>query len=214
MGLNTWLVPWNEVGKGESPFVSVFNAIHIPYVDHLMNFVILTAALSSMNSGMYSVSRMLYSLSKEGYAPKSLGKLSKSKIPANALLVSTLFTWIGIGISYWSPDKVFSLLASIPGFTFLFVWALISLSHIYYRKKILATDPEKLKFKMWGYPWTSWIAIVALGILIVSIAFTPGQEIGVLTGLGAIVFFILMYMFFGKKRLNKSQPTPYDKLAK
>ncbi|MBX6395972.1 MAG: amino acid permease [Alicyclobacillaceae bacterium] len=196
------LVPWDTVGTGESPFVMVFRRIGLPMVDHVMNFVVLTAVLSSMNSGMYAVSRMLYSLAERGFAPTFFLALSGRRVPVRALLVSTIFLYVGVAIAYLWPKQVFNYLLSIPGFSFLFVWLLILCAHIGFRRRVPEDQLEKLSFRAWGYPYTTGLGILMLILVIGLIVFNAEQRIGIFTSFGAMVVMLILYAVSGRKTVR------------
>ncbi|CAB3394666.1 amino acid permease [Kyrpidia spormannii] len=200
------LVPWTTVGTGESPFVMVFRQVGVPFVDHVMNFVVLTAVLSSMNSGMYAVSRMLYSLGQQGYAPGWLMKLSGRRVPIRALLASTIFLWIGVGIAYEWPDQVFNYLMSIPGFSFLFVWLLILVAHVGFHRRVPKAELEKLPFHAWGYPVSTGLGILMLAVIIGLIMMSAEQRLGIWTSLGAMAVMLVGYGFVRRESRREVRP--------
>lgn len=141
------IYPWNSINPAKSPFVEVFAAVGIVAAASIINFVVLTSAASACNSGIFSTSRMVYSLAKENNAPKSMKKLTSHKVPSNALIFSAVVILISVILSYIMPEGVFVLITSISTFCFIFIWAIIVICHLKYRK----ANPElaaKSKFKM------------------------------------------------------------------
>jgi L-asparagine transporter-like permease len=116
------IVPWNEVGLGESPFVRVFETVGIPAAAGVMNFVVLTAALSSVNCNLYLMARMLFSLSRGGYAPASLGRLSKRGTPVAALLVSSAGMFAALFVDHWFHAKAYVYMLGSAFLGGIFVW--------------------------------------------------------------------------------------------
>lgn len=187
------LTPWNSFSSTESPFVQIMNRIKIPYSDSILNFIVLTAALSGLNSSMYSSSRMLNSLSREGQAPKLFLKNNKNGVPVYALGISSaalLFTAI---LSYFLPQKVFIILATSSGFLAMFNWLTISVTHYFYRKKTLREKPEKLKYKAPGYPYTSFIEMALILAVFATSPLYPGQISGLVSGIVLLAVLILCY---------------------
>lgn len=133
------LVPWNQLGNGTSPFVTVFQSLGVPYVADIMNFVMLTAVLSATNSGMYAASRMLYTQAMSGQAPRYFAKLSSQHVPVRALLVSTSFLYIGVVIAFFAQGQTFNYLMTIPGYSVILVWIMLALAHVVSRKGELDT---------------------------------------------------------------------------
>lgn len=194
-------IPWFEVGLGASPFVRVYQLLKIPAAADIMNFVVITAALSSMNSGLYTSSRMLYSLAEAGAAPKFLTRLGKkSRVPYLAVVGSTFFLYVGVIMYYLVPKTAFLYITGIGGFGFLFSWLIISLSQIYMRRRIVARDPSALKFKMPGYPYTSWMTVALITGVILTLPFVPGQRIGFISGLVWLGIVSLYWLVSCKKR--------------
>ncbi|OAT37058.1 D-serine/D-alanine/glycine transporter [Proteus myxofaciens] len=131
------VTPWRSILADKSPFVELFVLIGIPAAASLVNFVVLTAAASSANSGIFSTSRMLFGLSKEGEAPKQFSQLSKRSVPANGLLFTSLCLSCGIVLIYFIPDvmRVFTLVTTVSALLFMFIWSMILCSYLAYRKK-------------------------------------------------------------------------------
>ena len=135
------VVPWTQIQPGAStvtasPFVRVFQIVGIPAAAHIINFVVVTAAASSMNCNLYLVSRMLYSLARGGYAPAALGRVSSSATPIPALLVSAGGLTLALLISFISPSRAFVYLFGISLFGGLYTWLVIFITHLYFRRKL------------------------------------------------------------------------------
>ena len=169
------LLPWNQIGAKGSPFVHVFETIHIPGAEHLMNFVVLTATLSSLNTNLYLTTRMMFSLSRGGYAPAPIGTLSKSGVPLRALLVSTgglavaaLLTW------RFQGRDAFAFMIGVALFGALFVWLMIFVTHLFFRPAWLKSG-RALPIKMIGYPITSILGIIAMLAIMVTTYWAPDQ---------------------------------------
>ncbi|MCX5400486.1 amino acid permease [Streptomyces sp. NBC_00102] len=156
------VVKWTEFGAGVSPFVAAFAKIGIPAGAGIVNFVVLTAALSSCNSGMYSTGRMLRTLAEQGEAPKVFGRLSSSKTPALGVTVSMLFMGIGVVLNYVVPEKAFGYVTSVATACGIWTWLMISISHVRYRRAVEAGRLPASKFPAPGGSVLSWIAIVFL----------------------------------------------------
>lgn len=127
-------VPYGEVGLDESPFVTVFSGLGIPYAADVMNFVIITALLSAGNSGLYSCARMLFSLADEGHAPQAFRRLTRRGIPLTALSVSMVGGLASLLCSVMAAESVYLMLVSIAGFAVVGVWMSIFASHFFHRR--------------------------------------------------------------------------------
>lgn len=161
------IYPWNSINPDKSPFVQVFSAVGITAAASIVNFVVLTSAASACNSGIFSTSRMVYSLAKENNAPESMKKLTPNQVPSNAIIFSAAVIFISVILNYIMPEGVFVLITSISTFCFIFIWAIIVICHLRYRK----TNPElasRSKFKMPLYPIANYI-ILAFLIFVIGI---------------------------------------------
>jgi L-asparagine transporter-like permease len=129
----TVLQPWTQLGGGESPFVSVLGRLGIPAAAGVMNFVVLSAALSSSNANLYLISRTLFSLSRAGFVPPALGRVSRQGAPVNALLVSGLGLGAAALVCALWPSLAYKWLFGVALFGGLFVWLMIFVTHIAFR---------------------------------------------------------------------------------
>ena len=158
------ILPWNDEKLAASPFVSAFTQMGIPYADHIMNAVVLTAVLSCLNSGMYTASRMLFVLAARREAPPMLVQVTRRGVPANAILASSVIGFLCVIAAAVSPDTVFAFLLNSSGAVILFVYLLIAISQIVLRYR---TDPSKLRVKMWLFPVLSILTAVAIVAILV-----------------------------------------------
>ena len=153
------ILPWDSNVKGASPYVSALTAMGIPYADHVMNAVVLTAVLSCLNSGLYTASRMLFVLAARREAPVSFITVNHRGVPVVAILVSTVVGFLCVIAAAVSPDTVFAFLLNSSGAIILFVYLIIAVSQLVLRRR---TNPEDLKVKMWLYPFLTIATIVAM----------------------------------------------------
>ncbi|MBP2651733.1 MAG: D-serine/D-alanine/glycine transporter [Firmicutes bacterium] len=163
------IYPWTSISPDKSPFVQVFAAVGIVAAASIVNFVVLTSAASACNSGIFSTSRMVYSLAKENNAPESMKKLTSNQVPSNATMFSATVILISVILNYIMPEGVFVLITSISTFCFIFIWAIMVICHLRYRE----TNPglaAKSKFKMPFYPIANYIILAFLAFVIVVLA--------------------------------------------
>ena len=165
------VTPWREVMPGKSPFVELFLLAGIPAAASLINFVVLTSATSSANSGIFSTSRMLYGLAEEDHAPSAFKRLSKAAVPSRGLLFSCICLLGGATLVYVIPDLVtaFTLVTTLAAILFMFVWSLILAAYIAYRRK----RPElhaASKYKMPGGVFMCWVCLVFFAFVLVLLA--------------------------------------------
>ncbi|MEV0091563.1 amino acid permease [Streptomyces sp. NPDC050738] len=160
------LLPWDSAAVKESPYVAVLDSLDIKGAGTIMDIVVLTAVLSCLNSGLYTASRMAFSLGQRGDAPKSFATVNRGGVPAVAIWASVAFGFVAVGFNYVSPDTVFKFLLNSSGAVALFVWLVICLSQLRMRRKIERETPELLTVKMWLYPYLTY-ATIALILFVV-----------------------------------------------
>lgn len=195
-------VPWREVGLGESPFVRVFEAAHIPGAAEVMNFVVLTAALSSVNCNLYLTARMLFSLSRGGYAPVILGRLSKRGVPVLALLASSVGMVAALFLEHWFASSTYVYMLGAAFFGGIFVWFMIFVTHLAFRAHTAKQPSKPIRFAPGG-PWTSLFGIIALGTVLVSTWWVPGLRITLIAGVPWLLFISLCYLGWRRARLGR-----------
>lgn len=198
------VVPWNQIGnKLElSPFVRVFDAVHIPYAAGMMNFVVLTAALSAANCGLYLTSRMLFSLAHGGYAPSLLGKVTKRGTPVAALFFSSAGMVAAFFVNYWFPSNAYVYMLGVSFFGGIFVWLMVFVTHLAFRRRTAhwAHPPRRIAPRG---PWSSLFGLTALTVVLISTWWVPGLRITLTSGLPWLVFISLCYLGWRKARAGK-----------
>jgi len=191
------IYPWEEIGTKGSPFVLTFEKIGVPGAAGIINFVVLTAALSSCNSGIFSTARMLFNLAEHGEAPQNFGKVTKSGVPGVAVLASAGALLIGVVLNYIVPAKVFTWVTSIATFGAIWTWGIILLSQIRYRKTLKQSEVKSLKYRMPLFPFTSYIALAFLAFVIGLMAYNPDTRIALVIGPLFLVFLVAIYYIKG-----------------
>ncbi|AEW94307.1 putative proline permease [Streptantibioticus cattleyicolor NRRL 8057 = DSM 46488] len=161
------VVPWTEFSAGHSPFVVAFGKIGLPLGAGIVNFVVLTAALSSCNSGMYSTGRMLRDLSLNGQAPKVFNRLTASGTPLLGTTVSAALMLVGVWINYQWPSQAFTYVVAFATISGMWAWIMILCAQIRYRAKVNRGELPASDFRMPGAPVTSWVALAFIGVVIV-----------------------------------------------
>lgn len=161
------VVPWTEIEPGISPFAQALREMGYPSADLIMNGIVLVAVLSCLNSGIYITSRAMFGLAKNGDAPQSCVQLSRSRVPARAILIASLFSYGALAASVLSPDRVFNFLVSSSGAIMLLIYMVIAFAQLRLRARFEAENPALLQVKMWLYPYGTWAAIAGmLGVLV------------------------------------------------
>ena len=159
------LVPWDQLDPDTSPFVMMFQKLGIPAAASIINVVVITAAASSCNGGIFSTGRMLYSLGLQGQAPRMFGRLSAQHVPAAGIHVSAAVMLIGTVLNYFVPKQVFTWVTSISLVGTLWVWIIIMYSHMKYRSAVTEGRARAVAFRMPGAPIINWAVIVFLLIV-------------------------------------------------
>jgi GABA permease len=195
------ILPWNSAELAASPYVSAFRQMGIPYADHIMNAVVLTAVLSCLNSGLYTASRMLFVLAARREAPVGLMTVSASGVPRPAILFSSIIGFLCVIAAAVSPDRVFLFLLNSSGAVILFVYLLIAISQIRLRRQ---TPPEKLVVKMWLFPALSFVVVVAIIAVLAQMAFNPDTLTQLLLSL--LSWGVLLIIFFATRTLRNREP--------
>ncbi|MDR3596220.1 amino acid permease [Clostridium sp.] len=195
------IYPWNSISPDKSPFVQVFATVGIAAAASIVNFVVLTSAASACNSGIFSTSRMVYSLAKEDNAPESMKKLTSSQVPSNATVFSATVILISVILNYIMPEGVFVLITSISTFCFIFIWAIIVICHLKYRK----TNPElaaSSKFKMPLYPIINYIILAFFAFVIVTLALNNETRVALFVTPVWFIMLGVIYKILKSKKKN------------
>jgi GABA permease len=199
------ILPWNSTELGDSPYVSAMEEIGIPAAAEIMNFVVLTAVLSCLNSGLYTASRMLFVLAARNEAPARMLALSKRGVPMWSILASSVIGFACVIAAFVSPDAVFLFLLNSSGAIILFVYLLICLSQLRLRRMV---PPDRLKVKMWFYPVLTILTAAAIVGVLVSMfvrADTRSQLLLSLLAWGVVlVAYVLQRRAIGDAHLTES----------
>ena len=187
------VVPWFMLDGKISPFVQMFDSSGISGGAHILNFVALTAALSVYNSGLYSNSRMLFSLSRQKNAPKFLGSLSSTGVPRHGVLVSSAITFIAVIIVFFEPNFAFDYLISIALFAGLTNWCMILITHWKFRRSLSEKERGEIKFRFYGASFFSVLTLVFLGFIVFMMLNSDQYRIAILIGPVWILFLIMIY---------------------
>lgn len=197
------IVPWNQSGVGESPFLVVMNTINLPAANGIFNFIVLVAALSAMNSQLYITTRMLFSLSRAEQAPAVLGRVSKRGIPVYALSMSCIGIVVSIVLSIIYPEKSFAAMMSISVYGACFTWLMIFITHLFFRRQHAKTQ---LKFRMWGFPYTTLAGAVLMLALLISTVFTEFFRMTLLFGIPFTLLLVIVYFYHNRRSVTVSNP--------
>ncbi len=189
--------PWTYLNGDSSPFVGVFTLIGIPVAAGIINFVVMTSAASACNSGLFSTSRILHTLSKDGSAPKKVGRLNKRAVPSNALFLSAIVVSIGALLSKIIPEQAFTIVTTISAICFIWVWSIILIAHIKYKR----TRPElaeKSTFKAPLAPYINYAVLALFAFVLIIMLFAEATRLALL--LTPIWFITLLFLYNRKQK--------------
>ncbi|USK76247.1 amino acid permease [Peribacillus frigoritolerans] len=200
IGIMLIIVPWQAAGIDKSPFVKVMEILNVPGASGIMNFIILTAALSAMNSQLYASTRMIFSLSEQHQAPALFQKVSRKGVPLRALLISTLGIFLAAGVKVLLPDTSYAFMMGISMFGAILTWFMVFISHLYFRKRWEKSGGRKLPVKMYGFPYLTILGALLLFALTVSTWFTGPFKIVLQFGVPWLFFLCIVYLLMSKIR--------------
>ncbi|QRX84171.1 amino acid permease [Glaciimonas sp. PAMC28666] len=187
------IYPWNEIGVQGSPFVMTFERLGIKTAAGIINFVVLTAALSSCNGGIFSTGRMLFNLAQQGHAPRAFATTSANGVPRWAVLTSVIALLFGVLLNYLVPEKVFMWVTSISTFGAIWTWGVILVTQLRFRKSLSSSERKALAFKMPFWPYGSWIALAFLALVIGLMAYFPDTRVALIIGPLWLVLLTILY---------------------
>jgi amino acid transporter, AAT family len=156
------LVPWNSLSPSVSPFVFVFEKLGVPGAATIINLVVITAASSSCNSGLFSTGRMLWSLAQRGQSPRAFAALSRERVPAAGIHASAAVMLVGVVLNYTVPERVFTWVTSVALVGTFWTWGIILVSHRNYRLAVRAGKVPAAPFRMPGAPFANWVVLAFL----------------------------------------------------
>jgi len=188
-------VPWTTTGVkvvAQSPFVSVFQHSGIAHAAGIMNFVVISAALSSMNTNIYLCSRMLFSLSRGRYAPQRLGTLSRKGSPVAAIVISGACVLVAAGVSIFTPNA-YAFLLGVALFAAIIVWMFILVSHLSFRRHHLARD---LPVRMPLFPWMQYAGLLMLATILITMGLDTNLYVSWLYGVPWIILISAAYFIW------------------
>ncbi|MGE7603130.1 amino acid permease [Peribacillus sp. NPDC097675] len=191
------ITPWDQMTGKNSPFVMMFDRIGIPGAAGIIQFVVLTAALSSCNSGIFSTGRMLFNLAQQGESPKRFGRITKNGVPGTAIIVSAIVLLFGVYLNYMEAEKVFTYVTSVATFGALWTWGTILVTQICSRKKMSVEEKQGLTYKMPFFPLTSYFALAFLVFVMVVLGFSPDTRIALIVGPIWILLLVVLYYATG-----------------
>lgn len=210
------LLPWNAYSPGQSPFVTFFSKLGVPYIGSIMNIVVLTAALSSLNSGLYSTGRILRSMSMGGSAPAFMSKMSRNHVPYAGILATIGIYVIGVFLNYLVPSHVFEIVLNVAALGIITAWAFIMLCQLRLRQEIKKGNAADVPFKLPGAPFTSWLTLLFLFSVLVLMAFDYPNGTYTIAAIPVLALLLILGWFGVRKRVHdiaRSAPQDADILS-
>ena len=199
------IYPWDELGTQGSPFVVTFAKLGIPQAAGLINFVVITAALSSFNSTTFSGSRMLYSLSTKRQAPAGLQQLSKHGVPVRGVLVTMACLMLGVLLNYLVPERIFGMMMSILAFNTVWTWGMVLIAHWRFRRQQTTALPFQLRW----WPLSSVLCLAFLAFVLVMLGYSADTRVALYVGVAWVLLLTVAYKLFGvDRRLLAAQDVP------
>jgi L-asparagine transporter-like permease len=192
------IMPWNRAGVTESPFVTVFRSVNLPGAGSLMNFVVLTAALSGANAALYISSRMLFSLARSGWAPRALGRLSGNGTPTLALLVSSYGIVVALVLERWAPARAFEYILRGAFFGMMLSWIVTLAAHINFRRRLSAAESAAVPARS---PLGKWGSVIGLTAVLAAVGKTWwDSRVNLIAGLTFLLVLTILYFVLRSKK--------------
>ncbi|MFZ4834144.1 proline-specific permease ProY [Rouxiella sp. Mn2063] len=194
------IYPWNQVGNQGSPFVLTFQHLGITAAAGILNFVVITASLSAINSDVFGVGRMLHGLAEQGQAPKMFTKVSKNGIPWVSVVVMLAAMLVAVYLNYIMPENVFLVIASLATFATVWVWIMILFSQIGFRRSLSRQQAAELAFPLRGGVFTSVIGIIFLFFIIGLIGYFPDTRVALYAGIVWVLLLVVSYWIMQRRK--------------
>ncbi|WKU42656.1 amino acid permease [Streptomyces sp. VNUA116] len=160
--LLSMLMPWSSYSAGQSPFVTVLSRIGVPAAGDVMNLVVLTAAMSSLNSGLYSTGRILRSMAVSGSAPRFTARLSRTHVPYGGILLTSGMCVLGVGLNFVVPADAFEIVLNLAALGILATWGMIMICHLLFWRKTRGGTLTRPSYRLPGSPWTQLVTLAFL----------------------------------------------------
>jgi AAT family amino acid transporter/D-serine/D-alanine/glycine transporter len=185
--------------------VFLFEKIGIPGAASVVNFVVITAAASSCNSGIFSTGRMLYTLAQFGQAPRVFGRVNANHVPSTAVTFSAILMGVGVVLNYVVPEEAFVWITSVSLVSALWTWSIIMIAHLGYRKAVAAGRVRAVAFRMPGAPVINVLVVVFMIVVSALLALDPGTRVALYV---APIWFALLGVGYKYARNARSSVAP------
>jgi L-asparagine permease len=202
--LFTLVMPWTEYSSTESPFVTFFSNLGVPHAGDVIQVVVLTAALSSLNAGLYATGRTLRSMAVAGEAPRFAAPLNKNKVPANGIIVTSCLGLLGVALNLFIPERAFGVVLNLAGIGIAGTWISILVSHWIFVRKANQGIYQRPKYRLWGAPVVNGITIGFLLAIVIGTFFAEGDGLWILAGFVIFCVALVVYWFAIRDKIDGS----------
>ncbi|PNM27047.1 proline-specific permease ProY [Yersinia enterocolitica] len=208
------IYPWNSIGQNGSPFVEIFSSLGISSAANILNLVVITAAISAINSDIYGAGRMMYGMAQEGLAPKCFSRLTRNGVPWMTILVMAIALLCGVVLNYLIPKNVFLIIASIATFATVWVWLMILISQVAMRRSMSKENIARLTFPVPFWPVAPILTIIFMAFIIAVLGYFPDTRIAMYVGVAWVVLMTLAWWVWLRKASPRSLQEPIESLQK
>ncbi|MDI2141117.1 MULTISPECIES: amino acid permease [unclassified Pseudomonas] len=192
------IFPWQQIGSQGSPFVQIFDHLGISSAATILNIVVISAAVSAINSDIFGAGRMMYGLAQQGHAPKGFARLSRNGVPWLTVIVMSCALLLGVLLNYLIPENVFLLIASIATFATVWVWLMILFTQVAMRRSMTAEQVAQLKFPVPFWPYAPMAAIAFMLFVFGVLGYFPDTQAALIVGVVWIGLLVLAYLTWVK----------------
>ena len=204
------IYPWPQIGSQGSPFVQIFSNLGIGSAATILNIVVISAAVSAINSDIFGAGRMMYGLAQQGQAPKGFAQLSRHGVPWMTVVVMGAALLGGVVLNYLIPENVFLVIASIATFATVWVWLMILVTQVAMRRSMTKAQIAELKFPVPFWPYAPAAAIVFMLFIFGVLGYFPDTQAALLVGAVWIVLLVLAYLLWVKPAAGQAAKVNYD----
>ncbi len=199
------LFDWRQIDGSASPFVQIFDALGLPAAAHVLNAVVITAAVSAINADTFGAGRMLFAMSQAGHAPKSFGRISRNGVPWMTVVVMAGVLLAGVVLNALLPEALFTIIASVATFATVWVWIMILASYLGMRRaeRRGTESTEGSDYAVPGGKIAVWITMAFMGLVVVLLALSAETRIALYAGAGWLVLLAVLYRFVDREAAEK-----------
>ena len=192
------IYPWTQIGSQGSPFVQIFDSLGISSAATILNIVVISAAVSAINSDIFGAGRMMYGLAQQGHAPKGFAQVSRHGVPWMTVLVMGVTLLGGVVLNYLIPENIFLIIASIATFATVWVWLMILVTQVAMRRSMTREEVAQLKFPVPFWPYAPMAAIAFMVFIFGVLGYFPETQAALVVGAVWIVLLIVAYRLWVK----------------